>query len=65
MLVLTRQKNEEIVVTFPDGRRGIIGVVEIRGDKVRLGIEFPKDVEINRREVQNIIDKQKEPPHAD
>lgn len=58
MLVLSRQKSEEIVVTLPDGRRGVISVAEIRADKVRLGIDFPKDVGINRREVQDVIDRE-------
>lgn len=61
MLVLSRQQSEEIVVTLPDGRRGVISVAEIRGDKVRLGIDFPKDVGVNRREVQDIIDREHKP----
>jgi carbon storage regulator len=58
VLVLSRQKSEEVVFTFPDGRRGVLTVVEIRGDKVRFGVEFPKDIGINRREVQDAIDKE-------
>lgn len=54
MLVLARKKNEEIVI---DGGRIRIVVVEIRGDKVRLGIEAPEDVSVHRREVQDRIDK--------
>jgi len=47
MLVLTRKRNESIVI---DGSI-VITVVEIRGDKVRLGIEAPREVPIHRKEV--------------
>ena len=47
MLVLSRKKDESIVINN-DIR---IVVVEIRGDKVRLGIEAPKDVPVHRQEV--------------
>jgi carbon storage regulator len=47
MLVLSRKKNESIVI---DGSI-VITVVEIRGDKVRLGIEAPREVSIHRQEV--------------
>ena len=47
MLVLSRKKNEVIDI----GNEISICVVDIRGDKVRLGIVAPKDVSVNRREV--------------
>ena len=47
MLVLSRKKNESIVIND----QIVITVVEVRGDKVRLGIEAPKDVSIHRQEV--------------
>jgi carbon storage regulator len=47
MLVLSRKKNESIVIDD----RIVITVVEVRGDKVRLGIEAPRDVSIHRQEV--------------
>ena len=52
MLVLSRKKNEEIVI----GDSIIVRVVEIRGDKVRLGIEAPIEVSVHRREVQTAIE---------
>ena len=55
MLVLTRMQNEKIVMT-PCGIRITVMVIAIRGDKVRLGIEAPKDVPVHREEVQNQID---------
>lgn len=53
MLVLSRKKNETIVIRDDI----VITVVEIRGDKVRLGIEAPKDVPVHRREVYEAIKK--------
>lgn len=47
MLVLSRQKDERIII----GENITVMVVEIRGDKVRLGIEAPKDVPVHREEV--------------
>jgi carbon storage regulator len=51
MLVLTRKRNESIVI----GDNIVITVVEIRGDKVRLGFEAPKEVAVHRREVYDKI----------
>lgn len=51
MLVLSRKKNESIVINDDIS----IVVVEIRGDKVRLGIEAPKEVPVHRREVYEAI----------
>ena len=51
MLVLSRMVDEVIVIG--DGIR--VTVVDIRGDKVRLGIEAPRDVTVHREEVYNAI----------
>jgi carbon storage regulator len=51
MLVLSRKKNESIVINDDI----TIVVVEIRGDKVRLGVEAPKEVPVHRREVFDAI----------
>lgn len=51
MLVLSRKKSESIVINDDI----TIVVVEIRGDKVRLGIEAPKEVPVHRREVFDAI----------
>jgi carbon storage regulator len=51
MLVLSRKKDESIVINNDI----TIVVVEIRGDKVRLGVEAPKEVPVHRREVFDAI----------
>jgi len=51
MLVLSRKKNESIIIND----NITVTVIEIRGDKVRLGIEAPKDVTVHRREVYEAI----------
>ena len=51
MLVLSRKKNESIVINNDI----TIVVVEIRGDKVRLGVEAPKEVPVHRNEVYEAI----------
>ena len=51
MLVLSRKKNESIIIN--DNIR--IVVVEIQGDKIRLGIEAPKDIPVHRQEVYEAI----------
>jgi len=53
MLVLSRKKNESIVISNDI----VITVVEIRGDKVRLGIEAPKEIPVHRSEVKDAIDR--------
>ncbi len=53
MLVLSRKKNESIIIRDDI----VITVVDVRGDKVRLGIDAPKDVPVHRREVYEAIKK--------
>ncbi len=54
MLVLSRKKDESIIIN--DHIR--LTVVEIRGDKVRLGIDAPKEVTVHRKEVYEAIQNQ-------
>lgn len=56
MLVLSRKTNEKIVIA--DQIR--ITVIEIRGDKVRLGIDAPRSVSVHREEIWASIQKEKE-----
>ncbi len=61
MLVLSRKKNESIVINNDI----TVVVVEIRGDKVRLGVEAPKEVPVHRREVYDAIKRSEStPPQA-
>jgi carbon storage regulator len=54
MLVLSRKKTEEIVI----GDEISIMVVEIRGDKVRIGIDAPKHIKVHRKEVWLAMNKE-------
>lgn len=54
MLVLSRKKDEKIVI----GDSITLMVIDIRHDKVRLGIEAPKNVTVHRQEVYEAIKKQ-------
>ena len=61
MLVLSRKKNESIVINDDI----TIVVVEIRGDKVRLGVEAPKEVPVHRNEVYEAIRRNQQQSVAD
>ncbi|MEX2214202.1 MAG: carbon storage regulator [Phycisphaeraceae bacterium] len=54
MLALTRRIGEEIVIGDPSNPLGVIRVVAVHGDKVRLSFDFPKDVKINRKELAEL-----------
>ena len=54
MLVLSRKRDERIMI----GDDISLLVVDIRGDKVRLGIEAPKDVAVHRKEVYEAIQRE-------
>ena len=54
MLVLSRKRDEKIVLNDDI----VITIVEIRGDKVRLGIEAPPAVPVHRQEVYDAINRQ-------
>ena len=55
MLVLSRRKDESIMI----GDDVEIIIVDIRGDKVRLGITAPKAIPVHRREVYEAIQREK------
>ena len=54
MLVLSRKKDEKIII----GDSISIMVVDIRGEKVRLGIDAPRDVPVHRQEVYDAIKRE-------
>lgn len=51
MIVLSRKKDESIVIN----NNITIVVIQIRGDKVRLGVEAPKELPVHRREVYDVL----------
>jgi carbon storage regulator len=53
MLVLSRQRDESIMI----GDNIVITVVDVRGDKVRLGIEAPTEIPVHRQEVYEAIQR--------
>ena len=54
MLVLSRHRDESIMI----GDDVVITIVDIRGDKVRLGIEAPTDIPVHRQEVYEAIKRE-------
>ncbi len=54
MLVLSRQRDESIII----GDNIVLTVVDIRGDKVRLGIDAPKEIPVHRQEVYEAIQRE-------
>ena len=54
MLVLSRQRDESIII----GDNIVVTVVDIRGDKVRLGIQAPHELPVHRREVYEVIQRE-------
>jgi len=54
MLVLSRQRDESIVI----GENVVVTIVDIRGDKVRLGIQAPGEIPVHRQEVYEAIQRE-------
>ena len=54
MLVLSRQRDESIMI----GDNVQITIVDIRGDKVRLGIVAPSEIPVHRKEVYDAIQRE-------
>jgi len=54
MLVLSRQRDQSIII----GDNVVITVVDVRGDKVKLGIEAPKEIPVHRQEVYEAIQRE-------
>ncbi|HBT78338.1 MAG TPA: carbon storage regulator [Planctomycetaceae bacterium] len=56
MLVLSRYRDESIII----GDDVVVTVVDVRGDRVRLGIQAPPHISVHRREIYDAIAKEKE-----
>ncbi len=54
MLVLSRHRDESIMI----GDDVVVTIVDIRGDKVRLGIDAPQDIPVHRQEVYEAIQRE-------
>lgn len=59
MLVFSRKRNQKAFITAPNGDSIEIVVLEIRGDKVRLGISAPKSYGVDREEIKRDKDAAK------
>lgn len=53
-LALMRKCGQKVFVTLPDGRKGVVQVVWVQGENVKLGFSFPKDCPIEREEIVSI-----------
>lgn len=63
MLVLSRFEGESVVVGDPFKPLGRVTIVEVRGNKIKVGFEFPRDIDIARDEVaRRIVAAGKEKP---
>jgi carbon storage regulator len=55
MLVITRREGEEVVIGDPKNPIGVVRIASVKGDRVRVAFDFPREVEINRREIADQI----------
>jgi len=62
MLVITRREGEEVVIGDPRSPIGVVRVAGIKGDRVRLAFEFPREIAVHRREVADQILAEGPPP---
>lgn len=55
MLVITRREGEEVVIGDPRSPIGVVRIASVKGDRVRLAFDFPREVAVHRREVADQI----------
>jgi carbon storage regulator len=55
MLVITRREGEEVVIGNPAAPLGVVRIASIKGDRVRIAFEFPREVLVHRREIADQI----------
>ncbi|TVQ60606.1 MAG: carbon storage regulator [Phycisphaerales bacterium] len=60
MLVITRREGEEVVIGDPRNPLGVVRIASVKGERVRVAFDFPRDVDIHRREIADQI-KSEEP----
>lgn len=62
MLVITRREGEEVVIGDPRNPIGVVRIAGIRGDRVRIAFDFPRKIDVHRREIaQQILADLEEP----
>jgi len=55
MLVITRREGEEVVIGDPRNPIGVVRIASIKGDRVRIAFDFPRQIDVHRREVADQI----------
>jgi len=55
MLVITRREGEEVVIGDPKNPIGVVRIASVKGERVRVAFDFPREVEIHRREIADQI----------
>ena len=55
MLVITRREGEEVVIGDPSNPIGVIRIAGIKGDRVRVALDFPREIAVHRREIAEEI----------
>jgi carbon storage regulator len=55
MLVITRREGEEVVIGDPSNPIGVVRIASIKGDRVRVAFDFPRSIDVHRREVAEQI----------
>ena len=55
MLVITRREGEEVVIGDPNNPIGVVRIASIKGDRVRVAFDFPRTIDVHRREVADQI----------
>jgi carbon storage regulator CsrA len=72
MLVITRREGEEVVIGDPQNPIGVVRIASIKGDRVRIAFDFPRHIDVHRREVaqqilsalEAIAEPQDDSPHS-
>ena len=55
MLVITRREGEEVVIGDPANPLGVVLIASIKGDRVRIAMDFPREVAVHRKEIASQI----------
>ena len=55
-LIMSRRPHEGFTMTLPDGRKGYIDILSVKGKSVRIGFKLDKDISVNRNEIQERIE---------